>query len=139
MTTGPATLAPRTLAPGVSEELAQRARAHLREAAGRAAAITYRELAEALGLTPPQTIRQVTEVLEELMREDAASGRPLLAALVVSRARGGMPAPGFFDCAQRLGRFDGPASGTEAWGFHEAELAAAIAFWSDAAQDAKRG
>ena len=124
--------------PKVPEGLARRARAHLREAAGRAIAITYRDLAQVLGLTPPQTIRQVTEVLEQLMREDAGQGQPLLAALVVSKARGGMPAPGFFDCARRLGRFDGPVSGIEAREFHEAELAAAIAFCRDTTPDAKR-
>ena len=39
-------------------------------------------------------------------REDAATDRPFIAAIVISKARGGLPAPGFFDCAARLGRFD---------------------------------
>ncbi len=41
-----------------------------------------------------------------------------------------MPAPGFFDCAARLGRLDGDAAGTEAWAFHAQELNAAVAFWA---------
>ena len=47
--------------------------------------ITYNQLALRLGLAPPQTIHRVTEALEILMAEDVAAGRPLLAALCVSR------------------------------------------------------
>jgi hypothetical protein len=37
------------------------------------------------------------------MGEDAAVDRPFIAALAISKARGGLPAPGFFDSARRLG------------------------------------
>ncbi len=37
---------------------------------------------------------------------------------------------GFFDCAARLGRFDGDAAGPEAWAFHAAEFNAMVAFWA---------
>ncbi len=57
---------------------------------------TYRELAARIGLKPPQTIHRVAEALEILMEEDAAAGRPLLAALCGSKVRPGRPAPGFF-------------------------------------------
>jgi hypothetical protein len=83
----------------------------------------------ALELTPPNTIRQVTEALEQLMREEPAMNRPFIAALIISRAWGDLPAPGFFDCAAHLGRFDGDATGPEARAFHAAELNAAINFW----------
>ncbi|WP_338071994.1 hypothetical protein [Billgrantia bachuensis] len=66
--------------------------------------MTYQQLAEALGLTPPRTIQQVAQALEALMREDAEQGRPFIAALVVSR-RGNLPAPGFFELAVALDRF----------------------------------
>ena len=56
--------------------------------------------------------------LERLMEEDAAADRPFIAALAISRARGGLPAPGFFDCARRLGRFAGDPEGQDAWSFH---------------------
>ncbi len=62
------------------------------------------------------------------MTEDAATDRPFIAAIVISKARGGLPAPGFFDCAARLGRFDGDAAGQEAWAFHAAEFNAMVAF-----------
>ncbi|MDI5922322.1 hypothetical protein QLQ86_16145 [Halomonas sp. LR5S13] len=65
---------------------------------------TYQQLAEALGLAPPGTIRRVAGALETLMEEDAAAGRPMIAALVVSR-RGDLPRQGFFDRAVPLGRF----------------------------------
>lgn len=110
-----------------AEALAERVRAQLRTVAGQGAPITYKALANALGLTPPNTVHRVTQALETLMAEDAAAGRPMIAALVVARARGGLPAPGFFDCAARLGRFSGNAS--EAAAFHAAELEAAAEFW----------
>lgn len=106
--------------------LAVRVRKHLQDVVRQSIPITYQALAKALGLTPPNTIHQLTEALEQLMREDAAMDRPFIAALVISRACGDLPAPGFFDCAAHLGRFDGDATGPEAWAFHAAELNAAI-------------
>ena len=50
------------------------------------------------------------------MAEDAATERPFIAAIAISKARGGLPAPGFFDCARRLGRFAGDAAGTRGSG-----------------------
>jgi hypothetical protein len=60
---------------------------------------------QAAELSPPNTIDQTTVALKRLMEEDAEAGRPFIAALVVSKARGGLPAVGFFDCARRLDRF----------------------------------
>lgn len=123
------TTMPKNIARVATNVLAPRVRAHLHRIARQAAPITYKALAEALELTPPNTIHQVTEALEQLMREDAANGRPFIAALVISKARGGSPAPGFFDAARRLGRFAGDPSGPETWAFHGAEFAAAVAVW----------
>jgi len=67
--------------------------------------------------------------LEQIMAEDAAADRPFIAAMVISKARGGLPAPGFFDCAARLGRFAGDATCLDAWAFHAVEINAAVAFW----------
>ena len=50
------------------------------------------------------------------------------AALVVARSPGGLPAPGFFDCAARLGRSHVHATGPKAFAFHAKELNAAVAF-----------
>lgn len=85
---------------------------------------TYQQAAWELGLKPPCTVYRVIQALEELMREDAAAGRPLLAARVISRVRGGLPAPGFFDLATRLGLHDGAESGPAAQAFHAAQLRA---------------
>jgi len=104
-------------------------RAFLDNFAKRRIPITYQELAEALQISPPHFIQQVTEALERLMEEDAAADRPLIAALVISKVRGGLPAPGFFDCARRLGRFAGDPDGQDAWSFHAAELNAVFARW----------
>ncbi|HWS28110.1 MAG TPA: hypothetical protein VN259_16225 [Xanthomonadales bacterium] len=86
------------------------------------ATLTYQELARALGLRPPNTIYRVVQALELSMREDAAAGRPFIAARVISRVRGGLPAPGFFDLATRLGRHDGSEHGESARGFHQGQL-----------------
>ena len=93
------------------QTIASRLRKHLQKIAGRRVPTTYQELAKALALTPPHRIYQVTEALEHLMAEDAATERPFIAAIAISKARGGLPAPGFFECARRLGRFAGDAAG----------------------------
>ena len=113
-----------------AQTIAPRLREHLRKVAEQRLPVTYQEVAKALGLTPPNTIHQVTQALEHLMTEDAATDRPFIAAIVISKARGGLPALGFFDCAARLGRFDGDAAGPEAWAFHAAEFNAMVAFWA---------
>src|ERR1700738_3475291 len=104
-----------------------RVRAFLENGANRRIPITYQELAKALQILPPHSIQQVTEALERLM--DAAADRPFIAALVISKARGGLPARGFFDCARRLGRFAGDPDGQDAWSFHAAELDSVFARW----------
>ncbi|AZV78106.1 hypothetical protein EBB79_09635 [Parasedimentitalea marina] len=110
-------------------QLAPRLRAYLCQVAGQAVPITYQALAKALGLAPPNTIHRLTLALEYLIKEDAAANQPLIAALVVSKTRNGLPAPGFFDCAQRVGRFSGDHSGPEQLAFHTAEFDAAVTFW----------
>jgi len=112
------------------EALAGRLRAHLQTLAGLRLPITYREAAKALLLSPPNTIRQVTDALEQIMTEDAAADRPFIAAMVISKMRGGLPAPGFFDCAARLGRFGGDATCLDASAFHAVEINAAFALWA---------
>jgi hypothetical protein len=91
------------------------------------APVSYAQAAEALGLAPPGRIRRLGALLERLMEEDARAGRPFLAAFVVSPRRGWTPAPGFFETAARLGRWDGPAEGPDAAAFAEAERARAHA------------
>jgi len=79
------------------------------------ALLTYQALASAIGLRPPGTIQRVGAALEQTMREDVAAGRPMIAALVVSRA-GDMPRRGFFDLAVLLGRFpEGSGQHRAAW------------------------
>ena len=86
-----------TVEDNTPETLARRLRAHLQALARRSLPITYQEAAKGMFLSSPNTIHQVTEALEQLMAEDAAADRPIIAAMVISKARGGLPAPGFFD------------------------------------------
>jgi hypothetical protein len=104
-------------------------RTFLENIAKRRILITYQELAKALQILPPHSIHRVTEALERLMEEDAAADRPFIAALAISKARGGLPGPRFFDCARRLGRFAGDPDGQDARTFHATELNAVFAYW----------
>jgi hypothetical protein len=61
----------------------------LRLAAERRTA-TYHELADLAGVPPPHRIHSLTLLLEDLVREDHAAGRPLIAASAVSRAQNGI-------------------------------------------------
>jgi hypothetical protein len=102
-------------------------RAYLARLAAAGRTVTYRDAAAELEVAPPRSIHKLTEALERAMDEDAAAGRPFAAAMVVSRAREGLPAPGFFAKARALGRYQGPETGPEAARFHREELAAAQA------------
>jgi len=57
---------------------------------------------ENLGLARDEIDRRVTDALEDTMREDAAAGRPMIAALACARG-GDLPGRGFFDLAAQLG------------------------------------
>lgn len=103
-------------------------RANLRLVAGSGLTVTYHQAARGIGLEPPHVIHSVSQLLEALMNEDAEAGHPFIAALVVSRARDGLPALGFFEAAARFGRFAGDPFGEEAVAYHAAELALATAF-----------
>ena len=102
-------------------------RAHLERLAARGQTATYQEVAQALGLRPPHTIHRLTLALEELLAADAAAGRPLLAAVVVSRSRGGLPAPGFFARLRALGLYAGADAGAPAAARHRELLAEVFA------------
>jgi len=87
-----------------NEDPAAVARSVLERSAHDGRLISYQALANAIGLTGPGVIRQVTGIVEQIMHEDAARARPTLAALVVSRTDL-RPRRGFFDLAISLGRF----------------------------------
>ena len=94
--------------------------------------------------THPRFVRKVWEVsanhaanhtlspvkMEQLIREDHSAGRPLLAALAVSRAQKGMPGRGFFQLLTELGRYRGPDQGAEAAAHHAREREAARVHWA---------
>ena len=80
--------------------------------------ITYAELAEAAGLRGKQRINRLTLWLETTIETDATAGNALRAARVISRARGGLPAPGFFMKCGMLGLYEGPVDGPQAYAFH---------------------
>lgn len=116
-----------------SSDISTQMRKLLHDFAGLGETVTYQGVASAMGFVPPNTIHQVTTVLESLMADDVARNRPMIAAIVVRKGAVGMPARGFFDKAAELGRFEGGPMGDAAEAFYRAEFAAVLAFWdSDA-------
>ncbi len=63
--------------------------------------ITYGDLARDLALPSP-AIQTLTAMLEDLMEQDAAAGRPFLAAVMEGRLGDGLPSLGFFEKAAML-------------------------------------
>lgn len=118
-----------------ASDLAPQVRAALIPLACAGRTVTYRELAALVPVPPPHGIHKLTLALEALVREDHAAGRPLIAALAVSRVGDGLPGPGFFQLLAELGRYSGADRGAGAAAAHEAELAAALAYWGGAKQD----
>jgi hypothetical protein len=84
--------------------------------------VTYQTAAAEIGIPSPHTIHKLAMVLETTIAEDAESGRPLRAAMIVSRARQGehgpIPAPGFFDAASKAGLAIEPNPA----GFHKSQI-----------------
>lgn len=101
-----------------------RLRGYLESVAAAGGTVTYREVVAALGVGPPPRIHRLAEALEALMDEDAAAGRPFVAAVVVSKTGTGLPARGFFARARALGRYQGPEAGAPAADYHRRELEA---------------
>lgn len=89
--------------------------------------VTYRALVERLQLPTP-AMQTLTAALEYLAALDARSERPLRSALVISQGASRLPRTGFFECAARLGRFNGPADGSVAASWHAGEVARVFEF-----------
>ncbi|WP_028467207.1 hypothetical protein [Nisaea denitrificans] len=84
--------------------------------------ITYAELAVAAGIAGRYRIHRLTEALEDLTARDHRIGQPLRAAAAISKARDGLPGPGFFQHCAKLGLYFGPDHGPQAETFHRLEL-----------------
>ncbi len=87
----------------------------LDEQAMKGQTLTYLEVADHLAIAAPKRIHRTARLVEKLMRRDFDAGRPIRSALVISRVRNGLPAPGFFDRARRLGLLDHD----DEWVFHQ--------------------
>ncbi len=105
--------------------LRDRVRAHLATLSAADVPLTYGNLARALGLYAPGSIAKVTQALEATMVEDAESGAPFLASLVVSKVGQGHAAKGFFQRARALGR--GPSFGEDDPAYYHREFTGAVA------------
>lgn len=111
--------------------LQERFEAMLVDVARTRGTLTYRDAAARLELQPPQTIRQLTDLAETLMRRNAARDEPQLASVLVSRVRRGIPAPGYFLLMAELGLYRGDVEGRAAATAHEAELERVYRRWGE--------
>ena len=114
-----------TTAATASSALRDRIRVHLTGLSAAEVPITYGQLARAMGLYMPGSIGKVTQALEATMVEDAETGAPFLAALVVSKLGDGEAAKGFHQQARALGR--APDSGEDERSYHQREFSGAVA------------
>ena len=114
-----------TNAATASTALRDRIRVHLAGLTAADVPVTYGQLARALGLYMPGSIGKVTQALEATMLEDAETGAPFLAALVVSKLGDGEGAKGFHQQARALGR--GAAPGEDERSYHQREFTGAAA------------
>ena len=80
--------------------------------------ITYEALASAAEIPAPHRIHKLTLWLEASMAEDVATGRPLRAAIVISRLHD-RPARGFFDMAITLGLLDAETPQETQWQWYK--------------------
>jgi hypothetical protein len=76
-------------------------RGRLAELAALGQTITYGDLARELAIPAP-SIATLTAMLESLMAQDAAAGRPFIAAMMEGKLGDGMPSLGFFEKAVEL-------------------------------------
>lgn len=107
----------------MSNELQQRLRNHLNTLARQRQTISYRQLAAAVDIPGPQVIRRLTDLLEDIIRDDHAAGiTSSVAALAVSQAVPAIPRAGFFMLLRELGMYSGPNEGEQAAAFHASYL-----------------
>lgn len=87
----------------------------------------YREIGErfALDMNRPEDRNEISRLLDEVSEYEASQGNPLLSAVVI-HADDNMPGNGFFEMAQRMGRF----SDGDRLEFWLREIRAVHDFWS---------
>jgi hypothetical protein len=91
--------------------------------------ITYKELANQLGIEPPHSIGQVVALLESCQEDDATLRQPQLAAVVIQKTGQNYPRAGFFQKLSELGLYSGPYQGPEAQMWHQNELEKVFSFY----------
>jgi hypothetical protein len=79
--------------------------------------LTYRALLERLQLPSP-AMQTLTAALEHLAALDARA----------EQGASRLPRTGFFECAERLGRFSGPSDGVAAASWHASEVVRVFEF-----------
>lgn len=89
--------------------------------------VTYRALLERLQFPSP-AMQTLTAALEHLAAIDARAEQPLRSSLVISQGASRLPRTGFFECAERLGRFSGPSDGVAAASWHASEVVRVFEF-----------
>lgn len=104
----------------MSDNLKQRLRHQLERLARQQQTSSYRQLAAAAEIPGPQVIRRLTELLEQIIRDDHAAGvDSSIAALAISQAVPAIPRAGYFMLLRELGIYSGSDNGNQAAAFHQ--------------------
>lgn len=72
---------------------------------------------------------RIAQILDEINEYEVGQGHPMISVIVV-KSETQRPGQGFFECARKLGRYDG-SSESEALEFFVKELNAVHDFWAN--------
>lgn len=105
------------------------------QAARNGTTITYRDIADIMGLRPSghHMGKEVGQMSGEISEDEYLQGRPMLSAVAISAVRR-KPGPGFFGLARELGRLQDSSEKDEGR-FWAAEKAAVYDTWQRDSQD----
>lgn len=93
------------------------------------ATLPYQGVIKALNIDSP-AMGTLTHALEILQWQDAALGRPMVAAVVCQKQHP-FPRPGFFQTARLTNAYTGPDTGTEAEMWHQHQLERCWEYYAD--------
>lgn len=92
--------------------------------------LPYQQLVSEFNILPPNSIRQLTDVLELITSEDVLIGRPILTSVVIQKGKAAIPRDGYFMQLQTLNVYNGSTSGPEAAMWHANHLEEVFRFYA---------
>ena len=99
---------------------------NLKEIARQKSLTNYDEIGKLVGLNMASEYDRIriAQILDKINQLEVACGRPMITALVILKNKN-MPGKGFFDCATKLGKYDGADDDL----FWSTEVARVYSYW----------